>query len=86
MANEDTWGTINPGTITGFGGGGVDSGSGGLLSGLSGSVGTRGSIHPPLYSPDNPVFWLAVVLALAGGALAVSTHARLGPFKASAAV
>jgi hypothetical protein len=83
----DDWSdTLNPGAITGYGGAPTDQGSGGLVSGLASSVVTRSATTPPLYSPDNPVFWVGALLLAAGGFLAISTHARLGPFKASAAV
>lgn len=36
----------------------------------------------PIYHPDNPVFWFGLLTAVAVGLAGVSTHLRVGPFKA----
>lgn len=82
----DTWQGISPGAITGYGGSLPGSGSGGVTQGVEGNVGTAGAVHPPLYSPDNPLFWFALVLALAGGLIYISTEVKAGPFKAGASI
>lgn len=35
------------------------------------------------FSPDNPMFWVLVIGGCTFGLIGVSTHLRLGPFKAS---
>lgn len=77
---------IAPGSITGFGAGQADSGSGGVSSGVTSSVVTRASGNPPLYSPDNPLFWLGALLLATVGLIQVSTHVKAGPFKGSASI
>jgi len=57
-----------------------------VTQGVEGNVGTAGAVHPPLYSPDNPLFWFALVLALAGGLIYISTEVKAGPFKAGASI
>lgn len=78
------WMDISPGTITGFGGIGTDQGSGGVQSGVSGAAQTPTGPTPPLYSPDNPLFWFGVFLAASAGFIFVSTHVKVGPLSASA--
>lgn len=80
------WNDINPGTITGFGGAAPDNGSGGVTTGVTSAAATAASVHAPAYSPDNPLFWVAVLLLAAGGFLVVSTHVHVGPVKGSATV
>jgi hypothetical protein len=80
------WDNIGPTAITGYAGSGPDGGSGGLTTGVQASVTTPATVHAPAYSPDNPLFWFAIVLLAAGGFLVVSTHVHLGPVKGSATV
>lgn len=42
--------------------------------------------RPSRFDPDNPVLWLVGIGALALGFVAISTHVRVGPLKASASV
>ncbi len=80
------WSSIGPSTITGFNGSGPDSGSGGVRSGMSGTVTTAGGAYPPLYSPDNPLFWFAALLLAGAGLLTISMHVKGGPAKASVSI
>ena len=82
--DDDAWGGISPATITGFGGTQPGGGSGGLVSGVQNAAITRESVNAPLYSPDNPLFWLFGLLALGFGFVYVSTEVKAGPFKAKA--
>lgn len=82
---SDTWAEIGPGSITGFGAQ-ADRGSGGMTSGVENTVATRASSTPPLWSPDNPLFWVAGLLALVGGAVGLSGWVDLGPIKGKASV
>jgi hypothetical protein len=76
------WEDINPQTITGFGGTQTDSGSGGMRD----AVTTTAGVHAPAYSPQNPLFWVAVFLLAAGGFIAVTTSVKAGPVKGSASI
>lgn len=82
-AQSDSWLGISPGSVTGFGAGQADSGSGGVTSGVEGSVVTRTGAGAPLYSPDNPLFWFGAALLLAAGLIHVSTSVKAGPLKAN---
>ena len=73
------WQDINPQAITGFAGTGGGSSEPALATGAP----TPGRIAPPVWSPDNPLFWLALVLAATVGLYAVSVTAKAGPAKAS---
>jgi hypothetical protein len=83
---DDTWLGISPQAITGFGGTQVGSGSGGVASGVDASITTPEAANPPLYSPQNPLFWLGVLLLAAGGLFHLSTSASAGPAKASLSI
>lgn len=48
------------------------------------ALAAKGSASP--VHPNNPLFWVGVVLAGAFGLAAVSTTVRVGPVKASASV
>lgn len=39
--------------------------------------------QPPIYHPDNPVFWFGVLMAFVTGLVAVHTHVKVGPFRVS---
>jgi hypothetical protein len=84
MATDASWLGIGPGAITGFGGQGADHGSGGVSSGVSGAAQTAAGAAPPLYSPDNPLFWFGLFLLAAAGLIVVSGSVKAGPFRASA--
>ncbi|MGA2835505.1 MAG: hypothetical protein ABSF84_02800 [Acidimicrobiales bacterium] len=86
MGPDTTWAGINPANITGFGGTQPGNGSGGVQSGVDGTVTTAESANPPLYSPQNPLFWLGVLLLAAGGLFHLSTSASAGPAKASVSI
>lgn len=58
------------------GGWDVDRGSGGLEPGISAS--TPPGTNPPLYSPENPLFWFGALIVLGTGLVYVSTHWRIG--------
>jgi hypothetical protein len=75
------WSELNAGTLTGFGGSQPDQGSGGVRSGLSSATVTAGGPNPPLYSPDNPLFWFGAVLLGVAGFIGVSGWVDLGPLK-----
>ena len=80
------WGSaLTPGLITGFGGAGVDQGSGGLTTGLAAAV-NASTGAAPLWSPDNPLFWFGAILLAAVGAITISTSVDLGPLKGKARV
>lgn len=85
MSVTDNWSEIGPGSITGFGLL-ADRGSGGVPSGVESSVGTRASANAPLYSPDNPIFWVGALLLVIGGAVGLSGWVDLGPVKGKASV
>ena len=78
----DSWEDLTSPTVVG--GWGVDNGSGGLTPGITAST-PPGSMAP-WYSPENPLFWLGVVIALGTGLIAVSTHWKVGPAKGSVTV
>lgn len=78
----DTWEDLTSPAL--IGGWDVDGGSGGLETGLQAA--TRTSSMAPLWSPDNPLFWAAVVLVIATGGIYLSSHLKVGPLKASASV
>lgn len=80
----DNWGGISPQQITGFNGAQPGGGSGGVTPGVEGSVGTAASAAPPLWSPQNPLFWFGVFLAAAGGLFHLSTHVKAGPLSGGA--
>jgi hypothetical protein len=75
---DDSWeGLTSPELLGGFGPSyGGDVPSGGLAPGVVAS--TPPSNPAPLYSPENPLFWLGVVIVLGTGLIAVSTHWRIG--------
>lgn len=78
----DDWGDLlNPEVVTGWSQA-PDHGSGGLSSGLESS--TREGFDAPIWSPENPIFWLGVVLALASGFVYFSTSFKVGPVHGSA--
>jgi hypothetical protein len=83
---DANWAGINPGTITGFGGSQVGSGSGGVASGVDAAVATPAAATPPLYSPQNPLFWFAAFLAAGAGLFHLSTHVKAGPAKGSVSI
>ncbi len=83
---DSTWAGINPGSVTGFGAGQADSGSGGVTAGVESAVSTRASANAPLYSPDNPLFWLGLLLLATVGLVQVSTHVKAGPLKGAASI
>jgi hypothetical protein len=56
-------------------------GSGALTPGMT--MFTRSTPHAPLYSPENPLFWLGGLLLLASGAIYLSTSFKVGPAKGS---
>jgi hypothetical protein len=75
---DSTWaGLTDPSQVGGFG---ADYGSPDVSAGLSPGVtaATAPGLMPPWYSPDNPVFWVGVVIALGTGLIAVSTHWKIG--------
>jgi hypothetical protein len=77
----DDWSDLlNPDVITGWSAA-PDHGSGGLHSTLHSP--TREGNHAPIWSPENPIFWLGAILVLATGFVYVSTSVKLGPVKAS---
>jgi hypothetical protein len=75
----DDWSELNPGTLTGAAFSQPDQGSGGLRTGLASS--TAGGPNPPLYSPDNPLFWFGAVLLAVGGFIGLSGWVDVGPLK-----
>jgi hypothetical protein len=83
---DSDWDSISPQSITGFGGTQPGGGSGGVTPGVINSVATPESQAPPLWSPDNPLFWFGALLLAAAGFLYVSTEVKAGPFKAEASV
>jgi hypothetical protein len=83
---EDTWQGISPASITGFGGTQVGSGSGGITSGVDATVTTAETATPPLWSPQNPLFWFGVFLLAAGGLFHLSTTVKAGPVKDSLSI
>lgn len=86
MTMTDTWAEIGPASVTGFGSAGAAPGTGPLRTGVEQAVATQESATPPLWSPDNPLFWFAVILAGTAGLFAVSVSVKAGPAKASAAL
>lgn len=87
MSNhDDTWTSISPAALTGFGGTQVGGGSGGIASGVDAAVTTHEAANPPLWSPQNPLFWVGVLLLAAGGLFHLSTSASAGPAKASVSI
>lgn len=78
--------SLNAGALTGYAGAQPDQGSGGVSTGTTGAVGTRGGPTPPLWSPDNPLFWFGAVLLGVGGFIGVSGWVDLGPVKAKGKV
>jgi hypothetical protein len=83
---DESWMGIGPGAVTGFGAGQADSGSGGVGSGVESTVVTRGGANAPLYSPDNPLFWVGVLLLATFGLIHVSTNVKAGPLKGAASI
>lgn len=81
---DNDWTGINPASLTGFSGGQPDSGSGGLVTGVAAAAATRADTNAPLYSPQNPLFWVAGFMLAAAGLVYASAHIKAGPFKASA--
>jgi hypothetical protein len=59
-------------------------GSGALNPGMT--LFTRNGEHAPIYSPENPLFWLGALLVVATGAIYVSTSFKVGPAKGSLTV
>lgn len=84
MASSD-WSEISPSAITGWGLR-ADGGSGGVTTGVESNVATASSTTPPLYSPDNPLFWVGGLLILVGGFVGLSGWVDLGPIKGKASV
>ena len=83
---DTLWSGISPAAITGFGLGSPDGGSGGMTTGVDGAVGTAAGAHPPLYSPDNPLFWVGLLLLAGFGLVHISTSFKAGPASGSASV
>jgi hypothetical protein len=81
----DTWSEIGPGSITGFGAQ-SDGGSGGVRSGVTSAVATASGSAAPIYSPDNPLFWVGILLLTIGGAVGLSGWVDVGPIKGKASV
>lgn len=54
------------------------------IPGIGRSAGPSPTDNAPPWSPDNPLFWFAVVAAATFGLMAVSVHIKVGPFKAGA--
>lgn len=80
---DDTWvGLTSPELVGGFSN--VDAGSGGLEPGVSAS--TPPGNMAPWYSPENPLFWVGVVILFGTGLIAVSTHWKIGPAKGSESI
>jgi hypothetical protein len=86
MGADETWAGINPGTITGWGGSQVGGGSGGMQSGVDQTVTTAETANPPLWSPQNPLFWVAGFLLAAAGLFHLSTTVKAGPVKDSLSI
>jgi hypothetical protein len=82
----ESWAGINPASITGFNGAEPGGGSGGVTAGVESAVGTAATSNAPLYSPENPLFWFALLLAGATGLFFVSTHVKVGPAKGSISI
>jgi len=80
MANfsdaEDWSDLANPTIVTGWSEH-ANEGSGKLSSGLVAA--TRNGEFPPVWSPENPLFWFALILAFGTGAVYISTHVKVGP-------
>ena len=82
-SESQTWaGLMSPGGLGGWGS--ADNGSGGLEPGLLAA--TPPGNMAPIYSPDNPVFWVGVLIALGTGLIVISTHWKVGPSKGSVTV
>jgi len=84
--SDTLWAGINPSSITGFGGSLPGGGSGGVVSGVESAVATRANPNAPLYSPDNPLFWVGLLLLAAAGAIYLSTSVKVGPIKGKASI
>lgn len=80
---DTTWSGITPGAITGWGGSQPGSGSGGITSGVDATVTTAQTANPPLWSPQNPLFWVGGFLLAAAGLFHLSTTVKAGPVKDS---
>jgi hypothetical protein len=78
------WSGINPAAITGFNGAQPGGGSGGVTPGVESAVQTAASSNPPLWSPQNPLFWFGAFLAAAGGLFHLSPHVKAGPLSGNA--
>ena len=84
---SDTWlETLNAGALTGYGGSRPDQGSGGVTPSLTSAVSTQGGPTPPLWSPDNPLFWFGGLLLVVGGFIGLSGWVDVGPIKGKAKV
>jgi hypothetical protein len=83
---DDNWLGIGPAAVTGFSDGSADRGSGGVTSGVDNTATTAAGPAAPLWSPDNPLFWLAGLLLAAGGLIYVSGHVKAGPLSATASI
>jgi hypothetical protein len=84
MTMTAEWQGLNPGSITGWNGGGPDQGSGGVTPGVgspAAAAATRSSAAAPPWSPDSPLFWVAIVLAATAGLFTISVSAKAGPFR-----
>ncbi len=42
--------------------------------------------HPPMWSPDNPLFWFGVLLAATLGFVGIAGSVRLGPARARVSI
>ena len=82
----DTWAGISPAAITGFGGAEAGRRLRRRHPGRRVRGRHTGAANPPLYSPENPLFWFGVLLAAAGGLFFVSTHVKVGPAKGSVSI
>jgi len=76
------WTTINPANVTGLGQGSTP-GTGSLTSGVAQAAATAPANHPPLWSPDNPMFWVGVLAVGTVGLWAISVNVKAGGAKAS---
>jgi hypothetical protein len=82
LREDQTWeGLTSPYLLGGYG---ADGGSGQLSPGVVAS--TPPANMEPWYSPDNPLFWVGLVIAFGTGLIYVSTHWKVGPAKGSITV
>jgi hypothetical protein len=86
VAISEGWGGINAASMLGVRPastiGQPDVSMGALAPGTSSPLEVGGTRKP--WHPDNPMFWVGVLLAATFGLVGASTSIRVGPFKASA--